>query len=37
MDAKELQFVKSPGGDIPMFVDVFKEARKINSKYENYQ
>jgi len=34
MDAKELHFVKSPGGDIPMFVDVFKEARRINSKYE---
>ena len=34
MDAKELQFVKSPGGDIPMFVDVFKEARRINAKYE---
>jgi DNA-directed RNA polymerase beta' subunit len=34
MDAAELQFVKSPGGDIPMFVDVFKEARKLNAKYE---
>lgn len=34
MDAAELQFVSSPGGDIPMFVDVFKEARKLNAKYE---
>jgi DNA-directed RNA polymerase beta' subunit len=34
MDAAELQFVKSPGGDIPMFVDVFKEARRLNAKYE---
>jgi DNA-directed RNA polymerase beta' subunit len=33
MDAAELQFVKSPGGDIPMFVDVFKEARRLNAKY----
>lgn len=35
MSAAELQFVKSPGGDIPMFVDVFKEARRLNAKYEN--
>jgi DNA-directed RNA polymerase II subunit RPB1 len=33
MDARELQFVQSPTGDIPMFVDVFKEARRLNSKY----
>jgi DNA-directed RNA polymerase II subunit RPB1 len=34
MDARELQFVHMPTGDIPMFVDVFKEARRLNSKYE---
>lgn len=37
LDAAELQFVKSPGGDIPMFVDVFKEARKLNAKYEEME
>lgn len=34
MDARELQFVHSSPENIPMFVDVFKEARRLNAKYE---
>ncbi len=35
MDAKELQFVHSRPENVPMFVDVFKEARRLNTKYQN--
>lgn len=35
MDASELQFVRTPTGNVPMFVDVYKEARKLNDKYQN--
>lgn len=35
MDARELQFVHSRPDNVPMFVDVFKEARRLNAKYEN--
>lgn len=35
MDAAELQFVPTPTGNVPMFVDVFKEASKLNAKYMN--
>jgi DNA-directed RNA polymerase II subunit RPB1 len=34
MDARELQFVPSKPENVPMFVDVFKEARRLNAKYE---
>jgi DNA-directed RNA polymerase II subunit RPB1 len=33
MDARELQFVHSSPENVPMFVDVFKEARRLNTKY----
>jgi DNA-directed RNA polymerase II subunit RPB1 len=33
MDAKELHFVPTPNGNVPMFVDVFKEARRLNAQY----
>ena len=34
MDARELHFVHFPTGNVPMFMDVFKEARRLNAKYE---
>jgi DNA-directed RNA polymerase beta' subunit len=33
MDASELKFVQTPNGNVPMFVDVFKEARRLNYIY----
>ncbi len=35
MDPKELHFVSTANGNVPMFVDVFKEARRINAKYSS--